>query len=100
MVSFSSPFSTTSIFSFANHNNELQTRIHDPRSAIIALTETAEKELLAAENLAAKLARRGQRVNATIEDILLTREDDAQMAFAFQAPIAEMLVRYCPGAKT
>jgi len=74
--------------------------IHATNSAIIALTETAEKELLAAENLAAKLARRGQRVNATIEDILPTREDDAQMASAFQAPIAEMLVRYCPGAKT
>ncbi|KII84368.1 hypothetical protein PLICRDRAFT_59103, partial [Plicaturopsis crispa FD-325 SS-3] len=52
----------------------------------------------AAEDLDAKLSMRGNRAQATPRDIFATQEDDAHMKLAFEALIADMLVRYCPGS--
>jgi hypothetical protein len=71
------------------------TMIHATNSAVIAI-DGVEGD---AEDLAAKHALRGKRVNAEIEDILPTKEDDAHMVLAFEALIADMLVRYSPKAK-
>ena len=69
--------------------------IHATNSAIIAINGVEDN----AEDLAAKHALRGKRVNATFEDILPTNEDDVHMALAFKALIADMIVRYSPKAK-
>jgi hypothetical protein len=69
--------------------------IHATNSAIIAINGVEDN----AEDLAAKHALRGKRVNATFEDILPTNKDDVHMALAFKALIADMIVRYSPKAK-
>lgn len=71
------------------------TMIHATNSAIIAINDVEAS----AEDLAAKHALRGNRANATFKDILPTKEDDTHMALAFEAHIANMLVRYSPKAK-
>ena len=69
--------------------------IHATNSAIIAINGVEGN----AEDLAAKHALRGKRVNATFEDILPTNKDDVHMALAFKALIADMIVWYSPKAK-
>jgi hypothetical protein len=71
------------------------TMIHATNSAIIAINDVEAS----AEDLAAKHALHGNCANATFKDILPTKEDDTHMALAFEAHIANMLVRYSPKAK-
>jgi hypothetical protein len=49
------------------------------------------------DDLKSKLDLRGKWANATIEDILPTRDNDEHMMFAFVAIIAQLLVSYTPG---
>jgi hypothetical protein len=49
------------------------------------------------DDLKSKLELRGKWANATVEDILPTREDDEHMMLAFTAIIAQLLVSYTPG---
>ncbi|KAG6874447.1 hypothetical protein C0992_007674 [Termitomyces sp. T32_za158] len=69
--------------------------IHATNCAIVRLDGVNS----AAQDLGDMLKLRGKRVHARMEDILPTREDDAHIENAFQALIAEILVRYCPGSK-
>lgn len=69
--------------------------IHATNAAVIAIEHEHPKEV---EDLQAKLAFRGKRIQATFKDVLPTSEDGAHMTKAFQCLIAEMLVRYTPGS--
>jgi len=69
--------------------------IHATNLAVIAV-DGVERDT---EDLAVKHPLCEKHVNAKIEDILLTKEDDAQMVLAFKALIMDMLVQYSPKAK-
>lgn len=71
--------------------------INATNCAIIGLNDM---EPLTEEDLKAQLSLRGNRKNATIADILPTKEDDDHMTAEFIALVAETLVLYCPGHET
>jgi len=77
-----------------------QQRIHN-KNTILNVTNAAVIGLSNVEdgfdNLKSKLDLRGKRAQATINDILPTREDDERMMDAFAALIARLLVAYTPG---
>lgn len=68
--------------------------IHATNVALFALKDVDP----AAQDLKPKLALRGQRKRATVEDILPTNDDDEHMERSFIALIAEIIVLYCPGS--
>lgn len=70
----------------------LNAMIHATNSVIITLPDID----IAAEDLAAKHAMRGERAKATVEDIRPDLEDETHMVREFQALITDMLVRYTP----
>ena len=77
-----------------------QQRIHNTNT-ILNVTNAAVISLSNVkpgfDDLKSKLDLRGKWANATIEDILPTRDDDQHMMFAFAAIIAQLLVSYTPG---
>ncbi|KAJ7240950.1 hypothetical protein C8J57DRAFT_1143242, partial [Mycena rebaudengoi] len=68
--------------------------IHATNVALIAIPGVE----VAAQDLEARLAMRGLRAAATVEDILPTNEDDSYMELSFQALVAESIILYCPGS--
>lgn len=72
--------------------------IHATNAAIIALDAEPGGEHTASEDVNAMLKLRGKRAEATVDDIVPDAADDNHMERAFQALIADMLVKYTPEA--
>ncbi|KAJ7241066.1 hypothetical protein C8J57DRAFT_1244885 [Mycena rebaudengoi] len=63
------------------------------RNSMIHATNVA---LIAIPDLEARLAMRGLRAAAIVDNILPTNKNDSHMELSFQALVAEIIILYCP----
>ncbi|KAJ3515060.1 hypothetical protein NLJ89_g1998 [Agrocybe chaxingu] len=76
----------------------LNSMINATNSALIAISRK-DIDAARAQDLNIKLENRGLRVNATLQDIMPTTEDDAHLETSFTVIIAQLLTLHYPGSK-